>query len=580
MGIRLAETAGFCWGVRRAVDLALRVSHENHGPIYTFGPLIHNRQALDLLKTKGIDQLPKEADRLGPASVIVRAHGVAPQVKQDLEDRGFEVLDATCPHVARAQKIVRRMAEKACAAIVIVGDRGHAEVEGLLGHADGRGFVVESPEDVARLPDGLDSVAVVAQTTQGGDRWEQCVAALAARFGDIEVFNTRCNDTNSRQEELLRMAEEVDAIVVVGGRGSANTCRLAEIARERVPTWHIETAEELPVDALRPFGEIGVTAGASTPHWIIEQVVDRLRAMQRQRRPLLVRAPAAGGRLLILGQVVLAAGAAALAAAAAQIMQIPYRWEYSVLPFLYLWAMHLLHLFATLPRDLSLVSGPMRAFAGWRRQALAIGLTSLAGGLILSALMGAWVFALVALSTLVGTVYSFGRLPRTVLPHFRFRRLHNIPGSKDACVAAAWAMMVVIVPWVHARSWTGLEIHHILPLLVTATFAYGLSLVRSVAVDLRQLEGDLLLGRETLPVFIGPRRTHALLTSMLAILCILALGGLVAAPLRSGLILLPTVALMAVAYALTYGQRIRSYYAWAFLLDLPFLVAGVLGVVL
>jgi 4-hydroxy-3-methylbut-2-enyl diphosphate reductase len=463
--------------------------------------------------------------------------------------------------------------------VIIVGDRGHAEVEGLLGHANGRGLVVERPEDVAELPADLGKVCVVAQTTQGGDRFERCVEAIRRRFGEIEVFNTRCNDTNNRQGELFEMAAQVEAIIVVGGRGSANTTRLADLARERgVPTWHVETAEELPLDELERFEEIGVTAGASTPHWIIEQVVDRLRAMQRRRRSLWVRIPSAIARLLVIGQVALATGAAALALAAAHLMRIEYHFQYSVLPFLYLWAMHLLHFYATLPRDLSLASGPTRAFAIHRRAALAVALVSLVVALALSALTGPLVFILVTLSTLVGAVYSFGKIPRGWFPQFRFRRLHLIPGSKDLCVAMAWSMMVVIVPWAHAHGLAGLQWRNLAllaPLALTVPFVFGLSLVRSLTADFREIEGDLLLGRETLPIFVGRDLTHYVLTVILVGLGVLAfLFGFFAEPFRDGLILLTPVVLMALAYWLTYRQKVRSHLVWAFLLDLPFLVVG------
>jgi len=580
MGIRLAKTAGFCWGVRRAVNLSLRLAHERAGHIFTFGPLIHNRQALGLLRTKGIDQLPEDGNGLAPGPVLIRAHGVAPQVKQQLVERGFEVLDATCPHVARTQRIVGQQAGQGCH-VIIVGDRGHAEVEGLLGYADGRGLVVEQPEDVAALPADLGKVCVVAQTTQGGDRFERCIEAIRARFPDIVVFNTRCNDTNHRQGELFELASQVEAIIVVGGRGSANTNRLAELAREKgVPTWHIETAEELPLDALERFEEIGVTAGASTPHWIIEQVVDRLRAMQGRHRPLWVRALSVAARLLVIGQVVLATGAASLALAAGHLMGLTYRFEYSALPFLYLGAMHLLHSYATLPRDLSLASGPTREFAAYRRPAAIGALVSLAIAIILSALMGLPVFALVTLSTLVGAVYSFGAIPRSWFPRFRFRHLHEIPGSKDVCVALAWSMMVVIVPWVHIHGLRGPTWQNLLPLVLTAPFVFGLSLVRSVTADFREIEGDLLLGRETLPIFAGRDRTHHLLTLVLGGLCALALGfGLLAMSFSDGAMLLTPVVLMALAYWLTYRQKVRSHLTWSFLLDLPFLIAGALSLV-
>ncbi|MCX8036598.1 MAG: 4-hydroxy-3-methylbut-2-enyl diphosphate reductase [Candidatus Sumerlaeia bacterium] len=578
MGIRLAKTAGFCWGVRRAVNLALHVAHERAQRILTFGPLIHNRQALDLLRTKGIEQMPKEPDCRGGGPILIRAHGVTPEVKENLVARGFEVIDATCPHVARTQRIVERQAAEGFH-ILIVGDRGHAEVEGLLGYSHGRGMVIENPEDVETLPDGLEKVCVVAQTTQGGDRFERCVEAVRRRFENVKVFNTRCSDTNNRQSELFELARQVEAVIVVGGRGSANTTRLAELSRERgVPTWHIETADELPLDVLEQYNEIGVTAGASTPHWIIEQVVDRLEGLQRRRRPLAWRAASALVRLLVIGQVFLALGAAALALVACHLMRLEYRPAYSALPFFYLGSMHLLHLWATLPSDLSLMSGPTRLFAAHRSAALFGALLALLAAIVLGAWMGAWVFAMVALTTFAGAIYSFGRIPEAWARRLRHRHLHNIPGSKDLCVALAWAMMIVIVPWVHTHGIAWLGTRNMVPLLLTAAFVFGLAMVRSLTVDYREIEGDLLLGRETLPILVGRKPTHYLLTFILAALAVMAVVlGISTGQFRDAWLPLAPVVVMAAVYWVTYRQRVHSHLLWAFLLDLPFLVAGILA---
>jgi len=263
------------------------------------------------------------------------------------------------------------------------------------------------------------------------------------------------------------------------------------------------------------------------------------------------------------------------------LMKLDYRFEYSALPFLYLWAMHLLHLCATLPRDLALTSGPTRTFTAHRRPALIAALVSLVVAIGLSALMGRLVFALVTFSTFCGAVYSAGKLPRGWFRRSRFHHLHQIPGSKDLCVALAWAMMIVVVPWVHVHGLKELSPANLMPLALTATFVFGLSLVRSLTVDYREIEGDLLLGRETLPIFIGRDLTHHLLTIVLAGLVVMAgVLGLLAEHFFDSLITLTPVVLLAFAYWLTYRQKIRSHVAWSSLLDLPFLAAGALSLCL
>ncbi|MDD5558007.1 MAG: 4-hydroxy-3-methylbut-2-enyl diphosphate reductase [bacterium] len=276
--IEVAGTAGFCMGVRRALDIVLRMAAE--GPVHTDGPLIHNPVIVRMLEEKGIR--PLDPARPPAAGVIViRAHGVSPSRRGDLGRLGLRVCDATCPDVAKVQAIVKRHAERGYE-IVIVGDRGHAEVEGLLGFSGGRGRVVSSPAEARRLPP-LGKVCAVAQTTQDPALFGETAAILGERAAELVVFDTICRSTKARRREAIELSRRVDAMVVVGGRNSANTARLAAIcAGADVPVFHVESEAELDAAALAAFGAIGVTAGTSTPDWMIERVVERLRGAGRR----------------------------------------------------------------------------------------------------------------------------------------------------------------------------------------------------------------------------------------------------------------------------------------------------------
>lgn len=280
MNVRVARTAGFCWGVRRAIDRAIEVAGESEGRARTFGPLIHNTQALERLEAQGVGQIERLEEVADDMTVIIRAHGVSPEARAALEARAARVCDATCAHVAHAQKIVERRSAEG-ADCVIVGDRDHAETIGIRGHArGGRACVVETPEEADELPADLAPPVVVAQTTQERERFDRVAARLKGRFPGVEIHNTVCSDASDRQAELREMAQSVDAMIVVGGRHSANTNRLAEISRSLgTPTWLIESADELDRATLEPFREVGVTAGASTPDWIIRKVVALLEAL-------------------------------------------------------------------------------------------------------------------------------------------------------------------------------------------------------------------------------------------------------------------------------------------------------------
>ncbi len=275
MELYVAESAGFCMGVRRAIEIAEGVARKEGRTVYTHGPLIHNPQALADLRGKGIVPL-EEDDPVPRAPVIVRAHGVPPGAMNRLERAAERVVDATCPKVSTIQNRIAEFSDRGVA-VVIAGDADHPEVVGLLGHARGPAFVVGSADEVDGLPAGLGPVVLVSQTTQDEAVFETIRDRVLARFPGAETLSTICRSTHRRQEETRALARRVDAMVVIGGRNSANTCRLAEICRGMgTPAYHVETAAELPLAELRRLERVGVTAGASTPAWIIRDVVAAL----------------------------------------------------------------------------------------------------------------------------------------------------------------------------------------------------------------------------------------------------------------------------------------------------------------
>jgi 4-hydroxy-3-methylbut-2-enyl diphosphate reductase len=274
MELLIARSAGYCMGVRRAIDMALKVASEEGRLVYTYGPLIHNPQALEELRQKGVIPLHRD-DPVPEAPVIVRAHGISTEVHERLGKVTERLVDATCPKVSRIQKRIQDYSSRGFA-VVIAGDADHPEVVGLIGHAMGPAFVVSRPEDVDGLPE-LDRVVLVAQTTQDEAVFEEIRTRLVQRFPRAEALSTICESTHRRQAEVRDIAARVEALVVIGGRSSANTRRLAEIAASLgTRAYHVETAEELPLEELRGLERVGVTAGASTPSWIIEEVVRTL----------------------------------------------------------------------------------------------------------------------------------------------------------------------------------------------------------------------------------------------------------------------------------------------------------------
>lgn len=278
MKIKLAKTAGFCMGVRRAIDIALKIAKGNKGgKIYTYGPLIHNPQAVDFLIGRGIIPISdmEEIAEGEKGSIIIRAHGISPGERRKLQQKGMKIVDATCPRVKHVQSIIKKHSQLEFS-ILIIGDRDHPEVEGLLGYAGDAGLVVGSEFETEKLPQ-MEKTCVVAQTTQSRDAYLKISQAILREFPESLVFNTICDSTEKRQAEMKCLAAEMDAILVVGGRNSANTKRLASISKGLgVPTFHIESASEIREISINGYNSIGVSAGASTPNWVIREIVEEI----------------------------------------------------------------------------------------------------------------------------------------------------------------------------------------------------------------------------------------------------------------------------------------------------------------
>jgi 4-hydroxy-3-methylbut-2-enyl diphosphate reductase len=265
-------------GVQRALNLVLAEIERGREPLFTFGPLIHNKQVVDLLRSKGVKRA-KNLNDIREGKIILRAHGIPPQDRRRIREARLKILDATCPRVARIQALIRYYTGKGFSTI-IVGDHNHAEVTGLVGHGNDRTWIVERSRDVLTLPD-IDQPLVVAQTTQNIRRFNEIVKTLKDRFPALLIFNTICNATNRRQQEVKNFKGYVDAVVVVGGYHSGNTQRLVEVAMESdLQTFHVETEKDLDKHRLSKMKVVGVTAGASTPDWLIRVVVSELEGIR------------------------------------------------------------------------------------------------------------------------------------------------------------------------------------------------------------------------------------------------------------------------------------------------------------
>ena len=276
MKVRVAETAGFCFGVKRAVDKVYEQAEKAEGFIYTYGPIIHNEEVVKDLTARGVKVIgsKEELDGLESGTVIIRSHGVSREIQERIEARGLNLVDATCPFVKKIHKIVERESRKG-AGIVIIGDAMHPEVEGIRGWCQGDVTVLQTEEEARNFTaDSTKKLCLVSQTTFNYNKFHNLVEIISEKSYDIIVLNTICNSTEERQTEARRIARESDGMIVIGGRHSSNTRKLFEICKNECEnTYYIQTLDDLDVRQLHSMSCVGITAGASTPNNLIEEVL-------------------------------------------------------------------------------------------------------------------------------------------------------------------------------------------------------------------------------------------------------------------------------------------------------------------
>lgn len=278
MKIYRARHGGFCFGVKRAIKLALEAAKNSHG-VCSVGPLIHNRLAVEDLRKRGIRPCGKISDIRKHEVVIIRSHGVAPDILRKLKARNCTIIDATCPRVRRAQTYVQKLIDEGYY-VVIVGEKDHPEVRGLLGYAGKHATIYKDNLKLSKK-----KVGMVPQTTLNQERFNGAVADLMADVIEMKIYNTICRETTMRINEATKIAKKADIMIVVGGKNSANSTRLYQICRKLRRSYHIESANEVKRSWFRGIRSVGITAGASTPKRQVDDVVKKIRQMVPGRRP-------------------------------------------------------------------------------------------------------------------------------------------------------------------------------------------------------------------------------------------------------------------------------------------------------
>lgn len=275
MKILIAETAGVCFGVERALNLSEKALNEITGPIQSLGPLIHNPQTVEELSSRGL-KVTGSLEEIGTGSVVFRSHGVTLQTQNQAKDMGLKIVDATCPLVKVPQNFAKKLSQNGYY-VVIIGDANHPEILGVKSYIEnGEGTVIKDESEVAALPE-KEKVGVICQTTLKRATLDAVVTKLQERFKEVKLHNTICSATKDRQEAAYELAEKVEAVIVIGGRNSSNTQKLFDICEKKAgKAYLVETEKEINPEWFKGLESVGITAGASTPHKLIEKVRDHI----------------------------------------------------------------------------------------------------------------------------------------------------------------------------------------------------------------------------------------------------------------------------------------------------------------
>ena len=455
-----------------------------------------------------------------------------------------------------------------------MGDEDHAEVRGLVGYSNTPVHVVQGVEGVALLPQ-LENVFVVAQTTQNEEIYLDVVKALKNRYHDLRVFDTICNATHLRQLEVRSFAGQVEAVVVVGGYHSGNTQRLCEVSKAAgIPTFHVETEKDLDKQTLQGMKTIGLTAGASTPNWMIKNVGKEIEKIRGRRESSFLRLAKEALRFVVLSNVAVASGAFSFAYAASVLSNRQPNLIYPLLTFLYIYAMYVFNRF--LDKGASAYNDPERAAFLKKNKPLLItmGVAAISTALVFSFRIGFSTFLTLSGFSLLGIVYSIPLVPQSIRDKTPYSKIKDIPGSRTLSEALAWAAVIGVLPLLTADKivWSAATTCIIIVFLISYT--------RSALFDIFQVQGDLIVGSETLPITLGEKKTLILLKFIILASALLLAG----APLLgllgpfSFLILVPLLTLFLCLFAyekswLYPGIRFEA------LVETNFFLAGFLALI-
>jgi 4-hydroxy-3-methylbut-2-enyl diphosphate reductase len=495
MKIEISPHSGFCMGVRSAVLKIVKELNTSPDPIHVHGPIIHNPQTTAILEKRGLRTVGDDHPIAGE-TVAIRTHGIPRDELSKIRHASARVINLTCPRVAKVQAIINKHSRNG-AFTIITGDEYHAEVIGLKSYARSGVMVIPDTGKISEIPTA-ERYIVVSQTTFDRDLFEKIISLLKEKLGNrLVVFDTICDSTRDRQSDVASaIARGIDVLVVVGGRNSANTRRLADIGRERgIRTFHVETADELPAESFKKNDHVFITAGASTPGWIINNVLEKLFSIQYSHRGFIVNGAKKLIEFIVRTNVLSSFAAFFLTAFSIFYFTGNSTCQLPLAAALYLFSMYSFNNCLTAPQLRE--SNPYK-YQLYHLHRLPFLIAASLGTLIALLLvipLGPAAWGMYFASSVLGIVYSMNFF-QAMIKKPGIALLSKAYNSKTLVTSFGWVIVCALVPLVTMRA----------PLYAYPAmlcFIFGFVFLRNIMLDIIGLQGDLILGRETLPILLG-----------------------------------------------------------------------------
>ncbi len=514
MKIEMAKNSGFCMGVRKALLRIVDELNSSEEKIYMYGPLIHNPQTIEVLKNRGLITIDS-LDQLENRQIAIRTHGIPVDENKKIRNNALRTINLTCSRVARVQSIIKKYSSDGYYTI-IVGDKDHAEVVGLKSYARAGVHIVSDVDDIDDIAPA-EKYIIVSQTTHEREQFDQLVARISKKFNNVFVIDTICDSTRLRQDDVKNgIKKGIDTLVVVGGKNSANTSRLVKIGIDSgVKTFHIETDAELNKDDFKNSKYVLVTAGASTPGWIINNVLEKLYIIKSESSNFVIKQFKHYVELLIRSNIVSSLASLVMVLLAQLYAEITINIKYGIISALYIFVMYSVNNYLDRSFLIKSNSYKYKIYDKYGSYLLFTSIISLIGSLVLASSISPDLALLIIIPYIFGLIYSTPVVKKTVkkIKSDLLKKLYNT----KIVTSLGWLVVVIFIPYYgNGVSW---KVY-----LSAGLFFFMFVFIRHLIIDLAAFQGDLILGRDTLPTWLGVKNVINLSYAILFISSLIFIG--------------------------------------------------------